>query len=215
MGVDKKIGGVMELQALSRKERIIITAIEVIDELGIQGLSVREVAKRQNMSSATMFNHFKTKSDLIIAVLEHYSQYDSAIIKVIGNQKILGVKAILYTVEAFISFYESYPPITSIMHSYDVLRREPDLMDKVIEIYTQRDLYMKQLIEEAQQLGELRGDFNSNYFTDVILGTCRSICLKWRIGGYKFSLKEQTVYAITMILDSFKQLEKVNNNAEQ
>ena len=46
---------------LHRKEQLILTAIEIIDEIGIQRLTTREIAKRQQISEATIFRHFKIK----------------------------------------------------------------------------------------------------------------------------------------------------------
>ncbi|HWQ42004.1 MAG TPA: helix-turn-helix domain-containing protein [Desulfosporosinus sp.] len=53
--------------------------IEVIDEQGLQGLTTREVAKKQDISESTIFKHYKSKNELILAVLDYFSQYDQAI----------------------------------------------------------------------------------------------------------------------------------------
>ena len=72
-------GGVCVGIELIHRERLVITAIDLIDEKGFQGLSTREVAKRERISEATVFKHFQSKKELIIAVLRHTSQYDEAI----------------------------------------------------------------------------------------------------------------------------------------
>ncbi|MDD4730008.1 MAG: NAD(+)--rifampin ADP-ribosyltransferase [Dysgonamonadaceae bacterium] len=56
---------------LHRKERLIRTAIEIVDEIGIQGLTTKEIAKRQDVSEATLFRHFASKNELLKAVLDY------------------------------------------------------------------------------------------------------------------------------------------------
>jgi AcrR family transcriptional regulator len=58
----------MDNSLLHRRERIILTAIDIINELGIQGLSIREVAKREAIATSSIFSHFKSKNELILAV---------------------------------------------------------------------------------------------------------------------------------------------------
>ncbi|MCX7708974.1 MAG: TetR/AcrR family transcriptional regulator [Clostridia bacterium] len=195
----------MEFAALNRRESLILTAIEIINELGVQGLSVREVAKRQSMSNAAIFNHFKTKSDLVHAVLDHYSQYDSAIIQSIRLKGLKSKDAIKYYVDSFYTYYENYPAITAIVQSYEVLRCEPEFSEKVKKLFFSRSTDINQMVEEAQASGQLRSDIDSECITDTILGTCRSLCLKWRMNDFGFPLKERVLYTLNSILDSFSQ----------
>lgn len=193
----------MEVSILNRRESLILTAIDIINELGIQGLSIREIAKRENMSNAAIFNHFKSKNDLIHAVLDHYSQYDNAVIQAINFKKLKSKDAIRYYIDSFYTYYENYPAITAIINSYDTLRCEPEFSDKVKDIFSSRNSCISQMIKDAQISGELRSDVNHECITDIVFGTCGSICLKWRISGYDFPLKEQVLYALSAILDSF------------
>jgi Transcriptional regulator len=46
---------------IKRKDRIILTCIEIISDLGFQGLSTKEITQRQNISDGTLYKHFKRK----------------------------------------------------------------------------------------------------------------------------------------------------------
>jgi AcrR family transcriptional regulator len=76
------------VDSLHRKDRLILTTIDIIDELGIQSLSTREIAKREGVSEATLFRHFKSKNDLLAAVLEYYSKFDDDIYQTTGINKL-------------------------------------------------------------------------------------------------------------------------------
>lgn len=196
----------MEYNMLHRKERLIITAIAIIDELGIQRLSTREIAKRQGVSEATLFRHFKNKNELLIAVLEHFSKFDDDIFQSIKFKKLTSKEAITYFITSHVEYFENYPAITSIMHSFDILRYEPELAEKVNSILNSQTDAIKQLIEKAQDAGEISLDADSENLSILIVGFCREICLKWRLGGQKFSLRERTLSTLKMVLEAFSQV---------
>ena len=189
---------------LHRKDRLLITTVEIIDELGIQGLSTREIAKRQGVSEATLFRHYKSKNELLIAVLDYFSQFDGDIFNSTKLKSLRPTEAIYYFIGATAEYYENYPAITSIMQLMDVLRYEAELSDKVNEIYENRISIIKQLIIDAQLSGEIRSDIDSENLSVMISGFCREICLKWRLEDRKFSLKQRTLSALDIFLALFK-----------
>lgn len=193
----------MDTSLLHRREAIILTSIEVINEFGIQGLSTREVARRQGISEGTIFKHFRTKNELMLAILDHYSQYDSDIIETIKLKNLKPLDAISFLINAYAEYYQSYPQITAITQAYDVLSYDPELACKIKEIYTSRSEIMKALIVEAQSSGEMSTSIDSEMLAQIIWGGCTAACLKWRLNGYSFQLKEYIMSTLKMILSAF------------
>lgn len=194
----------MGINLLHRKDQLIITTIEIIDELGIQGLSTREIAKRQHVSEATLFRHYKSKNDLLLAVLDSFSKFDDDIFESTRFKNIGSIEAILYFIGAYTEYYEGYPAITAIIQLIDVFRYEPDLVEKVTHIVNQRFNFLKQIIEEAQRTGELRSEASSESLSLILTGIVRETCLRWRIKGKSFRLKEQTLTSVEMVLNAFR-----------
>jgi Transcriptional regulator len=195
------------MELIHRKDRFVITAIEILDELGIQGLSTREIARRQGVSEATLFRHFQNKNDLLVAVLDFFSQFDDDIIQSIKIKHFLPDEAIFYFVNSCTEYYENYPAITSILQSFDILNNVPELTEKVKSIFIKRADLLKQLVEEAKSIGEIPYDIDSENLACIISGFCREICLKWRLENYQFSLKEKTLSTLKMLLDALKKNE--------
>ncbi|WFR59656.1 TetR/AcrR family transcriptional regulator [Anaerocolumna sp. AGMB13025] len=193
----------MENNILHRKERLIITTIEIIDELGIQKLSTREIARRQGISEATLFRHFKSKNELLFTVLDFYSQFDEDIFQSTKFRDMDAKDKLLFFINSYAEYYENYPAITSIMQILDVLRYEPELAEKVINIQNNRMEFLIQLIEEAKNVKEINPDAESGQIADIILGICREVCLRWRITGRKFSLKSQIMSTLNLALKAF------------
>jgi AcrR family transcriptional regulator len=194
---------IMESYGIHRKDKLILTTIEIIDELGIQGLSTREIARRQGISEAALFRHYRSKNDLILAVLENYSQFDADIHQSIGQKELSPKEAIVYMVTVYAEYFNNYPAITSITHLFDILRSEPDFRDKIRNIVYTRINFTKQLFEDAQKSGELIPNIDCEILSDILWGVCREISLKWRLDGQDFLLKERILLALQMLLDAY------------
>lgn len=184
---------------LHRKDKLVISAIEIIDELGIQGLSTREIAKRQNISDATLFRHFKSKNDLLIAILDFFTKFDEDIFQTAIIKNLKPFEAITFIMGSVAEYYENYPAITAVTQMLDVLRYESGLTDKVREIFDRRLNMIVQLIDKAKEAGELKSDFDSENLALLITGTFREICLMWRIHGKEFALKEKILSSLSAL----------------
>jgi len=189
---------------LHRKESLILTTIDVFNELGIRGLSTREIAKRQGVSEATLFRHYKSKNELLLAVLDYYAQFDADIVKSIELKELLPREAIEFWVNSYIEYYENYPAITAITQAYDVLAYDAILAVKIKEIFNYRSEMLTMLIEKAKEAGEIKAETESTYLSDIIIGFKKLNCLKWRLSGFNYSLKDSTMETLKMLLDSFK-----------
>ncbi len=190
----------MSINILHRKEQLTLTAIEIIDELGIQKLTTREIAKRQDISEATLFRHFKNKNELLVSVLDYFVQYDADIFQSTKLHNLDPTQALVYLITAYAEYYENYPAITSILQIFDVLRYEADLTDIMKNIQETRTAVIQQLIEEAKQAGELRDEVDSQVVAVMISGFFRETCFNWRISDYSFSLRERLLSTLELLL---------------
>jgi TetR/AcrR family tetracycline transcriptional repressor len=52
-------------------DRIVATALRVVDEEGVDALSMRTLARRLDSGTATLYRHFANRADLIAHVVDH------------------------------------------------------------------------------------------------------------------------------------------------
>lgn len=193
------------MQIIHTKERIVFIAIEIIDELGIQGLSTREIAKRLDISEGTIFKHYNSKNEIFLSVLEHYSKFDLDIIKTTELKELKPKDAILFFINAFAEYYENYPAITAISQVSDVLSNIPELQNKIESIYKVRTEFLVERIEEAKNNHSITEDVVSEYLADIISGIMMYTNLKWRLNHFDFSLKSTMNSSVEMVLNKFFQ----------
>jgi len=193
----------MDQLLIHRKESIILETINEIDRTGIQAVSTREIAKKQGVSERVIFKYFPKKIDLIHAVLEYYSKYDTAIFETTRSKCMNPIDAIKYYIDSYSSYYENYPAITSITQSYDILRCYPDLNYKVTSILNARSEFIQNLIEDGKREGQFCADTDSEGLSDIILGYFSRVCLNWRVSEGSFSLRQKTLDTVGIILQKF------------
>ena len=58
-------------QILERSRKLVDAAYELLEEHGLEGLTIRAVLKRTGLSRRAFYERFETKDDLVLAVFEH------------------------------------------------------------------------------------------------------------------------------------------------
>ncbi len=185
---------------LHRREFIILAAIDVINECGISSFSTKEVSKRVGISEPAIFKHFKTKVDLLNAVIERFSHYDCDVIHSLRSKKLNAIESMILFINTYATYYENYPAITELTQSFEEFRRDPNFTDKIQEILQTRKNFIIELIRKGKASGELKTEINEEQLAVTILGMEREWCLNWRFSGYSFSLKEKISSNLDMLI---------------
>lgn len=191
----------MKKSYLSRKDSIILSTIEIIDEMGIHEVSIRELANRQGVSEPALYRHYSSKQDIILTVLDYYAQYDGMLSKTIDKKKLNAKEGIIFLVRSYMEYYENYPALTAITAACDILRYDIVLARRMDKILDARKEVFLQVIEKGQQCGEIGTDFSGNDLADIIDGLSFSFILQWRRSKYQFSLKEKVMSVLEILLE--------------
>jgi AcrR family transcriptional regulator len=185
---------------LNRKDSIVLTAIDIIHEQGLQGLSTREIAKRQGVSEPALYRQFSSKADIILAVLDHYSYYDSLVFNTVQAKQLPAKDGILFYMSTFSEYFENYPQITAVVMAFDTLFYEHEIEGKVREIRESHRSFLQTLTDGGKKLGDISTELSTEQITDTVLGIQYMTMLRWRSSKYEFSLKERVVAAIDSYL---------------
>jgi AcrR family transcriptional regulator len=58
----------------SRREHLIETALKLFSRYGFHAVGIDTILKESGVAKRTLYNHFKSKDELILAVLRHYDE---------------------------------------------------------------------------------------------------------------------------------------------
>jgi len=193
----------MEKSLIKRHESIIVSTIQTLNAVGLQNLSTKLIAKQEGVSEGTLFRHFKTKTDIMLAVVDHFSQYDDAIIGTCRQKNFSPLEAICYFYNAYAEYYQNYPEITVVVQAYDSLMCDAELSEKVSAIIYKRSDFITKTLQSAIDQKIIRTNLDPAVLENILTGGSKEICLKWRMARYRFSIKEKTAEMVEMLLSGF------------
>lgn len=191
----------MKIDILKRKESIIITAIEVLYEVGINGMTIKEIAKRQNISEPAIYRHFDGKKEIIKEILRRYSIYDEVIKNTIFDNSMAGKEAIIYFCRAYAEYYQNYPQITTIMFSLDIFKYDEEANEEMKNIIKNRYNLLFGLISKAIDKKEVSLSKDIQVLTDSIFSILWTTTFLWRMENCSFDVKERILLAVDNIIN--------------
>ncbi len=187
---------------MKRKDRVIIDAIDLLDEQGIQGLTTKEIARREGISEPAIYKQFDSKKEIILAIMDKSSAFDELITNTILEQKMSFFDALLYFTESITTYYQNYPQIITVVFSFDVFKYDPDTNSKMQKTVNDNYDFIKTLIKKGVESGELDSKTESEELAEIIPGILWSAIWRWKITGCTYDLKETVMKSIKWIIKS-------------
>lgn len=151
-------------------EALVAAAVELIEERGVEALSVREVAKRAGVSAGAPFRHFDSKTALLTAVAEQamarfVSAVEQALVNWPADDPIGALRAMGH---AYLDWAIGNPVHFQIISSRELIDFHGST--RLIESNTALRSVMRHWVEAARAQGLLRPGLE----TDLTLLNCRA-----------------------------------------
>ena len=174
-----------------RRERILEVARALFEERGYQGATTAQIAAAAGVPEGTLFEDFRTKRDLVFAVLERDIEVylDFLEIQLRGIEGALNrirkfIWSHLYTwrrrrfIARFLILEVRQDPGFYQSHAHDLMQRyDEDLMG---------------LIREGIEEGSIRADINAEMVRNVIFGGIEQMALHWALKEEPFDVDTST-----------------------
>ena len=124
------------------KEKLIVAGINILQEHGLQGFSLRKIASACNISCAATYKHFRDKDDLIKSIVDYINeQWHKRQVKIIEKYAPDTRKQLIEISLEYIRFLVENPHFRSVLMIKD---------SRIQNIYNQYNIstLSKQLIQE-------------------------------------------------------------------
>jgi len=186
---------------LTRKEKITITSIQILDEKGIKGLTTREIAARQNITEPAIYRHFSSKKKIIFSIIEKFKIFDELITSTIRENEMQPIEALTYYIESFSKYYENYPEITTIMFSLDIYGYDKELKDEMFDTFEKRDQLIIGIIKKGQDENIFNKDISPEYFSHIIIDVLWGTIKRWKFKDTKGNLTQEVMEKIDWLIN--------------
>ena len=182
-----------------KKREILTSAIKVIGERGFQNATIAEIAKNARMGDATIYEYFKSKEDLLLAIPVEVTK---ELIPQIEDH-MMGIKGAFNKLRKFIwwylNFFEKNPEYGSIVLL--------ELKTSRAYISTQayqgaRTFYqvILDIIKEGQEEGVIKKETNLYLARSLCVGAIEHISIRWLLKDKKYSLTQYADELIDLLI---------------
>lgn len=179
------------MELTNRQKEIVLNTIRIISKQGIQDLTIKNIAAAINVTEAAIYRHFKSKSDLLMEVLNYFDELSANMNLVVEE----GEKTYLQKVECFVMqryiLFSSNPDLAKVMFSEVIFENEQILSEKMQSIMQTHMHKVMEFVFQAQEDGQIRKDIDQKHLFRMIIGSMRLLVTQWTLSGYSFSLEEE------------------------
>lgn len=175
---------------VSRKDRIIASAIEIISDSGLSALTTRNLAIKENMSEALLYKYFGGINEVLIEVVDYYTRFDKQIQYTFKSRDGENIQKLRDYLDAYATYYDNYYAISTLMLQYEELLHNIDVREKIAWCITERQSFIADLFEKAIKDDEIIDMFTPDQLATNLTGVIMSHILNRRIVYHKKTFRQ-------------------------
>ncbi|MFK4303296.1 TetR/AcrR family fatty acid metabolism transcriptional regulator [Paenibacillus sp. RC254] len=166
----KQLNG-RKLQSLQTKKNIYNSTLELMHEKSLEKIKIEDICRKAGVSVGSFYNHFKTKSDILV---EMYAQADGYFELKFKNE--LPSESIMQDLIQYFEVYAEYNQNVGLETVQQLYTSNNKLF-----ITKGRDMQniLQQIIERGQAVGELDQSMTSEEITDYLFIAARGVMYNW------------------------------------
>lgn len=202
---EKKLNLIQNMDNLNReserKKQILTSATKIIGEKGFQNATIAEIAKEAGIGDATIYEYFKNKEDLLLAIPVETTKDLIAQI----NDHMMGIKGAFNKLRKFIWWWLNYVENNP---GYGVVVL---LELKTSKSYVSTDAYQAarnfyqiilDIIKEGQEEETIKKEINPYLARSLCVGAMEHIIIRWLLKDKKYSLIQYADELADLLIDS-------------
>ena len=175
-----------------RQIEILEASLDIIDQGGIQSLTIKNISKKVGISEPAIYRHFDSKTEILLTILDYFIVNNNQIIRkdLMQNEDIKQVLTKLF--DNFTQTFLDYPALISIIFSEEIFRNDPVFREKSNRILNGNFEMIIKLIEKGQTAGQIQKDLNTASLATIIMGSLRLCVKRWQMSDYSFDLQKHS-----------------------
>jgi TetR/AcrR family fatty acid metabolism transcriptional regulator len=184
-----------QLQAQNTKEKIYQTAVELMNNKGLNNITVEEVCRQAGVSIGSFYNCFKSKNDIMNEIYQAADEYFLQSVAPNIKEGTLEQK-----IRKYFSCYAQYN-----------MERGIEFMKNLYNVHNtmfikkgrHMQLVLLELITKAQSEGEIIGDMSPEEIVDYLFIAARGIVYDWCLHDGSYDLVEFTDRYFARLIKTF------------
>lgn len=190
----------MDSKISDRQFEIIEATGKILTTSGVSGLTIKNLAKEMKFTEGAIYRHFKSKEEIILAMLEYLAEnMEYRYAKIASEQQSLEEKIKNLFYDQF-SFFTKKPHFVVAVFTNGFMEESERINEAILTIMKTRMKYIKPLIEDAQKVSHFTNKISSEEILHILMGSTRLLMYKWRVANFKFNLEQKGPEMLESIL---------------
>lgn len=174
-----------------RQQQIIEESIKIIDDKGIQGLTIKNLSKAIGISEPGIYRHFESKTEILITILDSIKEMANMLSGIMETYEGTAVEKIGFMFSKMFDLFSETPSLVSVIFSEEIFKNEVVLKTRIVEIVNMQTQTIEAIISQGQIEDNVRNDIDEKSLALLAMGTLRLIVKKWDLNNHNFNLKNE------------------------
>ncbi len=153
-----------------RREEIKKAVLSIIDQEGMHNLSTRKVADKVGVSEGALFRHFRTKRDMILAVVDEVEEVLMKSLRAAAVEEIPAEDRLLKFLCAHVRYLIANKGITILLFSEAAHANDPELKARMLKILNEQKRLAKKIVSDGIAAGDWDNSLNVDHFATLYMG---------------------------------------------
>ena len=187
-----------------RQEEIIEKSILIIDEKGIQGLTIKNLSKAIGISEPAIYRHFDSKFDILCTILNGFKEQLMQRVQMLEQDKSEPFIKMQHFYSQVLNRFVKTPSLVSVIFSEEIFQNEARLAAKVMEIQQMNEEIIKGMLTKLKQAKQIPESANIEMFSLLFFGSLRQLVRQWKFSGHNFDLVEKGNTLFSTLIQTIK-----------
>ncbi len=174
-----------------RQEQILSESINLIDEKGIQGLTIKNLSKAIGISEPGIYRHFESKTEILLSILNNFKEMANMLSEMMNSYEATATDKIRFMFSKMLELFSEAPSMVSVIFSEEIFKNEEILKIKIVEILNLHGQTLENIISEGQSEKNVREDIDKKSLALIAMGSLRLLVKRWDLNNHNFDLSTE------------------------
>jgi AcrR family transcriptional regulator len=170
-----------------RQLEIIEAAGKILTSSGVSGLTIKNLAKEMQFSESAIYRHFKSKEDIIVAMLDYLADSIDERLSNLNNTADPNAKFKAMFDEQF-RFFKDNPHFVVAVFSDGLMEESQLINETILKLMNVKIKHLMPIMMEGQQKEIFTNAITAEEFIHIVMGTFKLQMFKWRIANFQFDI---------------------------
>jgi len=174
-----------------RQQQIIEESINIIDERGIQGLTIKNLSRAIGISEPGIYRHFESKTEILLSILNNFKEMAIMLSGIMKTYEATATEKISFMFSKMLELFSETPSMISVIFSEEIFKNEEVLKNKIVEILNLHTQTLENIIAKGQSEKNVREDIDHKSLALLAMGSLRLLVKKWDLNNHNFNLSKE------------------------